>query len=101
MAYGLIGAYAIYFILVGIHGNASKMVALVERDGKGFLPWIIAIMVLRALYMSETLRPLVKPFIGLAVLVFTLRNYSTIAGQINDILPANAQIPTGSKATGA
>lgn len=95
MSYGLVGAYAIYFILVGLHGNASPMVTLVQRDGKNFLPWILAILVLRALYSSDTLRPLVKPFIGLAVLVFALKNYGTIAGQLNKLLPANVQLPTG------
>jgi hypothetical protein len=93
MAYGLIGLYALYFILVGINGNAKNMVAEVQNDGKGFIPWILAILVLRAMYASETLRPLIKPFIGLAALVFFLRNYGTIAGQLNEILPSNVQLP--------
>lgn len=97
MSYGLVGAYALYFILVGIKGNASQMVTLVQRDGKNFLPWILAILVLRALYSSETLRPAVKPFIVLALLTFTLRNYGTIAGQLNQILPANVKLPVTAK----
>lgn len=95
MAYGLIGLYAIYFILVGTHGNAKAMVAQVQADGKDFMPWLVAILILRALYGVETLRPLIKPFIALAGLTFFLKNYATIAGQLNQLLPANAQLPTG------
>jgi hypothetical protein len=94
MAYGLIGLYALYFILVGLHGNAGTMVSNVEQDGQKFIPWILAILVLRALYASDTLRPLVKPFIVLAALVFFLKNYATVAGQVNQILPSNVQLKT-------
>jgi hypothetical protein len=93
VAYGLIGLYALYFILVGAHGNAQKMVAQVQTDGKGFVPWIIAILVLRALYGSETLRPMIKPFIALAALTFVLRNYATVSRQVNQLLPSNVQLP--------
>jgi hypothetical protein len=96
VSYGLVGAYALYFILVGIKGNSSKLVALVERDGRGFLPWILAILVLRALYNVESLRPLIKPFIGLACLTFVLKNWDNVVGQLNQILPANVQIPASS-----
>lgn len=97
MSYGLVGAYAIYFILVGVKGNANALFNSVLQDGKGFLPWILAVIVLRVAYSSETLRPAVKPFIALAILVFVLRNYSTIVEQINGIMPANVQLPTGAK----
>ena len=93
MAYGLIGIYALYFILVGWNGNATELMTEIQQDGRGFIPWILAILVLRALYASQTLRPMVKPFIGLAVLVFALKNYSTIATQLNQILPSTVQIP--------
>lgn len=94
MSYGLVGAYAIYFILVGINGNSGKLVALIERDGKNFLPWILAILVLRAMYNVDALRPMVKPFIGLAVLTFVLKNWNNVATQLNQILPASVHIPT-------
>jgi len=93
MSYGLVGAYALYFILVGIHGNSSKLVSLIERDGRDFLPWILAILVLRALYNVEALRPMIKPFIGLAVLTFVLKNWNNVASQLNQILPTSVQIP--------
>jgi hypothetical protein len=95
MAYGLIGLYAVYFILVGVHGNAKALVSQVQSDGKNFMPWLVAILVLRALYSVETLRPLIKPFIALAGLTFFLKNYATIVTQLNQLLPTNSQLPTG------
>lgn len=93
MAYGLVGLYALYFILVGSHGNADAMMTNTQQDGKGFIPWILAILVLRALYSSDTVRPVVKPFIALAGLTFVLKNYATVATQINQLLPTNVQLP--------
>ncbi len=93
MAYGLVGAYGIYFILVGIHGNAGKLATVVEDNGREFLVWILAILVLRALYNVPVLRPAVKPFIALAALTFVLTNWNSVVSQLNDILPANVQIP--------
>ncbi len=93
MAFGLIGLYGVYFVLVGMKGNAGKMIANVQADGKGFMPWLLAIIILRALYNVDSLRPMVKPFIALAVLTFTLKNFNTVAAQVNTLLPANAQIP--------
>jgi hypothetical protein len=94
VSYGLVGLYAIYFIMVGVRGNATALLDDVQQDGKAFLPWIIAIVVLRAMYGSDTLRPLIKPFIALAALTFVVKNFATVAGQLNQILPANAQIPS-------
>jgi hypothetical protein len=96
VAYGLVGAYALYFILAGIKGNSSALVTLVERDGKNFLPWILAVLVLRALYNVESLRPMIKPFIGLAALTFVLKNWNVVVSQLNAILPSTVQIPTTS-----
>jgi hypothetical protein len=97
VAYGLIGLYAVYFILVGVHGNASKLVTQVQSDGQNFLPWLLAILVLRALYSVDTLKPFVKPFMGLAALTFFLKNYGTIVSQLNQILPASSQLPGGNQ----
>jgi hypothetical protein len=96
MTAALVGLYALYFIAVGVQGNAGALWINTASDFKKFLPWILAILVLRALYGSETLRPLVKPFIGLAVLVFFLKNYSTVATQLNQILPSSVQLKTAS-----
>lgn len=93
MAYGLVGLYAVYFILVGVHGNADKLLLLVENDGRNFLPWILAILVLRALYNVDALRPVIKPFVALAALSFVLLNWNRVVLQLNQILPPSVQIP--------
>ena len=94
MSYGLVGLYGLYFVFVGINGNAGKLVTNVQQDGKNFIPWVLAILVLRAAYSVDTLKPMVKPFIGLAALTFFLRNYAKVTSQLNQIMPANVQLPT-------
>lgn len=98
MSYGLVGLYAIYFMFVGINGHASTLFKNIEQDAKGFAPWVLAILILRALANVNVLKPAVTPFIGLAVLTFVLRNYGTVVGQINDITDLN--LP-GATSTGA
>lgn len=94
MSYGLVGLYGLYFVFVGINGNADKLSGNVQQDAKNFIPWILAILVLRAAYSSDTLKPMVKPFIGLAALTFFLKNYAKVTAQLNQIMPANVQLPT-------
>jgi hypothetical protein len=93
MAYGLVGAYAIYLFLVGYNGHSSELAAFVESHGREFLVWILAVLILRALYNVQTLRPAVKPFIGLAALSFVLMNWNKVVSQLDAILPPNVQIP--------
>jgi hypothetical protein len=100
MAYGLVGAYALFFILTGYRGNSSGLMTLVERDGRDFLPWILAVLVLRALYNVESLRPMIKPFIALAALTFVLKNWDKVVSQLNQILPQSVQIPSTTAASG-
>lgn len=97
MSYGLVGLYALYLMFVGVNGHASKLFTDIETDAKGFAPWLIAILVLRALSNSSTLKPMVTPFIGLAVLTFALRNYGTIVQQIDEV--TGLSLPTGKTAT--
>lgn len=85
MSYGLIGIYAIYFIYVGVNGNANEMTKAIEADAKGFAPMVLAILLLKALSTSDTLKPMINPFIGLALLTFTLKNYDKIASQLNAV----------------
>jgi hypothetical protein len=99
---GLVGLYALYFIFVGINGNAKPLMTEVEQDAKSFAPWLLSIIVLKSLYSVDALRPAVKPFIGLALLTFVLKNYSTVIGQIDAItglqLPGATGTPAASSA---
>src|ERR1700754_928388 len=82
MAYGLIGLYGIYLIFVGYKGNHQALFQMLSQDGKGFLPWLIVVIVLGTAYRSDTLKPVVKPFIALAILSFVLKNFTTLKTQI-------------------
>lgn len=86
MAYGLIGLYGIYLIFVGYKGNANSFMQLVSEDGPGFMPWLIAIVVLGTAYRSDTLRPVVKPFIALLILAFVLKNWGMLKSQAQQVL---------------
>ncbi len=97
MSYGLVGLYALFFVFVGVNGNAQPLVSAMESDAKGFAPWLLAIVVLRALSSSDTLRPMVNPFIALAVVAFTLKNYGQIVQQIDAITGLNLPTPQGAK----
>jgi len=85
MSYGLVGLYALFFIFVGSSGKSTKLKDEVSKDAKGFAPWLISIIVLRWAYSNDTLKPVVKPFIFLAVLVFVLKNYGKLVSQINSV----------------
>lgn len=93
MAYGLVGLYGLFLIFVGSKGNTEKLQSQVGQDAKGFMPWLIAILILRALYSIESVRPVVKPFMFLAVLTFFLKNYGAVAKEVNGITGLN--LPTG------
>jgi hypothetical protein len=93
MAYGLVGLYALYLMFVGINGHASELFKDIGEDAKGFAPWLIAILILRALSNNSTLKPMVTPFIGLAILTFVLKNYGQLVSQVDDI--TGLQLPTG------
>lgn len=86
---GLIGLYALFLIFVGYRGNASQLFQYVSEDAKGFSEWVVAILILRALYSVDALKPFVKPFAGLAVLAFVLKNYQVVASQVDAITGTN------------
>jgi hypothetical protein len=95
MSYGLVGLYALYFIFVGVNGNASPMASAMEQDAKGFAPWLLAILILKALSTSDTIAPMIKPFIALALVTFTVKNYDAIVTQVDQITGLN--LPTSTK----
>jgi hypothetical protein len=95
MSYGLVGLYALYFIFVGVNGNAAPMASAMEQDAKGFAPWLLAILILKALSTSDTIAPMIKPFIALALVTFTVKNYDAIVTQVDQITGLN--LPTSTK----
>ncbi len=85
MNYALVGLYGVFLVFVGMNGNGATLKNDLQTDLKPFLPWFLAIVVLRALYSVDSIKPVVKPFMYLALLTFTLKNYGKIVTQINEI----------------
>lgn len=89
MNYALVGLYGLYLVFVGIKGNEKELFTEIGADAKGFAPWLIAILILKALYSVDSLKPVVKPFAALALITFTLKNYPVIISQVNEITGLN------------
>jgi hypothetical protein len=85
MANGLVGLFALYFIFVGIKGNAKTLANNAQSDGREFMVWILAIIILRAMYQSEKARPVVGAFSALVLTSFFIMNYKTVASELNKI----------------
>lgn len=96
----IIGLYGLYLILVGVNGNSGALVSTAKKDLPGFLPWLIALAVLAALYENDTTRPVAKPFLFLAILAFVLKNQDSLKQQMGYIydkamMAANSTTQTG------
>lgn len=81
--------YGFYFVLVGIRGNAPSLFAMIGQE-KQFLYWIVVLLVVAALWESETGEKLAKPLVVLIVIGFLLshNNWQTIGTNFRAILPA-------------
>ncbi len=86
MTGALVGIYGVYFILVAYNGNAKKFFKNIETDIKGYALWIFMILILGALYENETTRPVVKPFITLAVLSFIVMNFDKLKTNLTELV---------------
>jgi hypothetical protein len=84
----------IYFLMVGIQGNALNFFAALAAD-ETFLYWIIAILVITALWETDYGAEIAKPAALLIVLGFLLasnsasgeKNYVLIANGFKNVLP--------------
>lgn len=68
----------VYLFMVGIHGNGLALVNQLGQE-KQFFYWIIAIVVIIALWESQEGEEVAKPFAALIVLGFLLSS-STVSG---------------------
>lgn len=98
----LVGIYAVYLLFVAYKGNASEIMGDVQEDAPGFLPWMVAVVVLSVLYNNDTARPIVKPFIFLAILTFVLKNFVPLKTEVQKIYQSavNPPIQTGNVTPG-
>jgi hypothetical protein len=84
----LLVLYAIYFLIVGINGNASSLISQVETE-KQFIYWALVILIVMALWDTQTGEKIAKPFAFLIVLGFLLHNnnWKTIASNAKTAFP--------------
>lgn len=80
----LIALYGFYLVAVGYHGNAGKLFDDLKQE-KQFVYWLIAIVILYALWQVDSLKPIIKPFIVLALISTALFQYENIKAQVDSI----------------
>lgn len=80
-----VGLYGLYLLIVGSRGNVNALMNKLGADGRGYIPWLFAIIMIALLNESEVTAPLVKPFVFLLILTFVLRNFGTIETQVSEI----------------
>jgi hypothetical protein len=83
--------YGVYLVLIGARGNAPAFLAALSQEGQ-FLYWLVVLLVVAALWETETGEQLAKPLAVLIAAGFLLRNWSTIAANAAALrnLPANS-----------
>lgn len=86
-----VGLYGLYLIIVGGRGNAGYLVEYLRDDARGYVPWLMSIIVISILTEYNTTRDLVKPIIGLLMLNFALRNFDTIEAEFKKIYSMGAK----------
>lgn len=77
--------YGLYLVVVGFAGNGPQLMANLEKDFPHYLPWLIAIMVLGALYQSEALEGLISAFILLALGTVVVKRFPVLKSQTVEI----------------
>lgn len=75
-----IAIFGVWFVGVGWHGNGSQAAAFF-KDTKGFIPWIVAILLLWFLYQVRVLRPVVGAIGTLAVVALIVTDYGKVQSQ--------------------
>ena len=81
----MLGVYLILFGIwtasVGYHDNSAAAVTFIAGQ-KEYIVWLVAIAILYFLYQVQTLQPVVKPFIVLALVALILKDWKQISGQL-------------------
>jgi hypothetical protein len=94
----MLGLYGLYFIAVGVKGNTSKLVSMVQGDAAGFVPWLVIVAVLDAAYEVPALRNTTEAFAVLIAAGYLFGQRSNVVGQVSqfysDITGATAQNET-------
>lgn len=92
--------FALYMVLVGVKGNSAQLVALVKQEG-AYVPWLVAVGVLAALWSFGPTKRLVAPFAGLVVLALVLKNWPTIQAEGHTVYTTLSTVGHTPAASGA
>lgn len=79
--------YGVFLILVGARGNAGAFLGNLSQEGQ-FVYWLIVLLVLAALWETELGASVAKPLVILIIAGFLLRNWSRLATNARQVLPA-------------
>lgn len=81
----ILGLYGAYLIWVGFSGKFDSLADELGKDAPEYFPWAIGILCVAVLTQFESTQKLVKPFIGLLLLNFFLRNYDNIEAEVKKL----------------
>ena len=81
----ILGLYGIYLVVIGVRGEVDQLQTQLGQDLPKFIPWAIAIVVLVVLSQTEATAEVVKPFVGLLVLAFVLKNFGNLSAEITKL----------------
>lgn len=92
-----LGLYGLFLLLVAFNGNASKLVTDLKADMPHYLPWLVVLAVIGALYDFEDTHAFGVAVLLLVIFAFTLKNYGTLESEVKSIW---SQATGNAKATG-
>lgn len=80
--------YGVFLILVGVRGNGIALAGALSREGQ-FIYWVLVLLVVAALWETETGAQVARPLAFLIVVGFLLRNWQTIVTNARAAAPAS------------
>ena len=87
--------YGVFLTLVGVRGNGIRLAGALSQEGQ-FVYWVLVLLVVAALWETETGAQVARPLAFLIVVGFLLRNWQTIANNARAAMPT-APITGGGK----
>jgi hypothetical protein len=96
---GVSAIYGVYILLVTWKGNAQPFLDNMQRDGPGYLPWLISVVVLYWLHSIESTKKMADAFIVLALITLVLMRFSTIKSQFKSLYSGISLMPNSNPAS--
>ena len=68
----------VYILAVGVMGNGSLLLAELQKDLPGFIPWVLTIIIIGMLAIDQNTEKLGKPLLGLIFLGILIKDWPQI-----------------------